>query len=135
MFQEIECFLSDLNDEKNSLELSFLFPESQKIMNDSIILYNSSKYLEAEIKLKYLFEKYHDNVDIACNYACALFENKKYLEAIEIFKISTKIINSYHCYFHYIGSALHYNRGGILKLLRRNEEALQDFAKSKFLFI
>ncbi len=82
-----------------------------KDIQEGYYLYKQEKYLQAEIIYLKYYNKYPDDPDILHNLACSFFMQKKYELALKYFKKSTDKIWSYHSSYHFISSALYYNKG------------------------
>ena len=96
-------------------KLSFLLDSELSNM-----LYQNDKYNQASEEYLDYSLKYPQDPDILHNLACSLFMQEKYDLALKYFIKSANIIWSYHSAYHFISSALYYNKG--------------DFIKAKFLY-
>ncbi len=109
------------------LHLTNLLDYKISDLSEIAILYQNNKYDSAEKKYLEYLTIYNNDPDILHNLACALFMQEKYNLALEYFIKSSNIVWSYHSTYHFISSALYYNRG----LATNNKN---DFIKAEFLY-
>lgn len=74
------------------------------------------------------------NTDILHNCGVMFFEKKIFKKALEFFSAAIKISDSYHCFYHYVGSAVYFNRGHLNAMSGNVVQALKDFEHSEFLY-
>ena len=81
----------------------------------SNIFYQNDKYIQASEQYLDYSLKYPQDPDILHNLACSLFMQQKYDLALKYFIKSANIVWSYHSAYHFISSALYYNKGDFIK--------------------
>lgn len=113
------------------LEHSSLVEKQLSLANK---LYMMDDYLAASTIYKEYLDENKSDTDVLHNYACSLFMQGRYHEAITHFREALALIRSYHAIYHFFASILYCNRGLIYRAIKHNDQAQTDFMRSEFLY-